>query len=269
MSSQAPGSYEQMRGHIELQIANASAPPMNEYNPAPAYNEGDISDNEAYRSSQVIIPKIIDKTSSIQEPRKIFIIKDINEPTPIIAVITRDMVNKYPNQHIVYPKSENPNSSSSDNDPLAAYHNNNPISTSQEIIPIIIDATKPRKILILKDINEPTPIITIITADMVHKYPNQHIVYPQNPHRQHKEKPPRNHTKADKRPSNSPREWSCSRCTFKNKPESNKCEMCNTAKPVCHHFYAIHTQNIFVPLYILYDIVEGKFNHGECWRGYE
>ena len=107
MSSQAPGSYDQTGRHIELQVANPSVPQINDDNPANAYNEGDISDiNQTNRSSQVIIPKIIDKTISKQEPRKIFIIKDMNEPTPTITVITRDMVHKYPNQHIVYPRDQ-------------------------------------------------------------------------------------------------------------------------------------------------------------------
>ena len=136
----------------------------------------DKKEMEITATSHGIIPQVIDATSPLKIPRKIFIVKQENEPTPIIIVITKDMITEYSNAHIVYPSESNKNIQDLEyKETIDTNTESNP--SSQEIDPEIIDATKPRKILIIKKENEPTPIITLITQDMIDKYPNEHIVH--------------------------------------------------------------------------------------------
>ena len=50
--------------------------------------------------------QLSDSVSKPSKPRQLYIVKYPNEPTPIINFITPNMINQYPNQHIIYPKTQ-------------------------------------------------------------------------------------------------------------------------------------------------------------------
>eukprot|EP01084_Bolivina_argentea_P292334 502543_1 len=80
--------------------SNPSAPPAyNEIQNEPGnINEGTKTDNNNS------IPR---RPSASHPPRTIYVVKMANEPTPIITVITPDLIPQYQNEHIVYPKNQN------------------------------------------------------------------------------------------------------------------------------------------------------------------
>ena len=104
-------------------------------------------------------------TTAFTKPaRKIFIIKETDEPKPEVIIIWEDKVNFHWNKHIVYPKK----SSAPVEADKTSLENAN--SGSQEM--------KQREIYIVRQRDELSPIIKSITRDQIDQYKNEHIVYP-------------------------------------------------------------------------------------------
>ena len=121
-------------------------------------NEPDLTSCDDAKDNQI---NLTEKTRFTKSAREIFIIEEQNEPKPKVIIIGKHNVNLYNDKHIVYPKKS------------AATVESDKTSTN-----LGSNEMKQREIYIVREQDEPSPIITRVTRDEIDRYKNKHIVYP-------------------------------------------------------------------------------------------